>query len=263
VFARKPAPVQATWLGYLNTTGLRAMDYRICDNCTDPEGETEALNTETLARLPHSQWCYAPYYDIQPATFQSDPGRPVVFGSFNQFVKISDACLDLWAEILREVPDAQLRVHGASTAIASEDFHARLERRGVARARVTILERIGILEYFEAIADADIALDTMPYNGATTTLDTLWMGTPVVGLHGNRAISRGTCSILGEAGLTELIAKDRAGYIATNLRLARDAGYRVGLRNALRARLEASPMMDTGPFVHDVEALFLRMLETR
>ncbi len=260
VFARKPAPVQATWLGYLNTTGLRAMDFRICDRYTDPEGETEALNSEALARLPNSQWCYAPYYDIALKPLPPEGREPITFGSFNQFAKVSDGCLDLWAEILRQVPGSRLRVYGVPAGVAADDFHARLEQRGVPRARATLYGRTGILDYFAAIEDVDIALDSMPYNGATTMLDTLWMGVPVVALRGGRAIGRGTYSIASAAGLGELVAESPAEYVAKNVALAIDSRSRLALRRSLRARLEASPLMDARRFTRDLEGLYREML---
>jgi predicted O-linked N-acetylglucosamine transferase (SPINDLY family) len=263
VFARRPAPVQATWLGYLNTTGLEAMDFRICDRHTDPEGATEALYTESLARMPDSQWCYAPYHDIPLKAATASARRPVVFGSFNQFAKVSDGCLDLWAAILRELPDARLRAYGVPAGVAAGDFRRRLEQRGVAPERATIHGRAGILDYFAAIEEVDIALDSMPYNGATTTLDTLWMGVPVVALRGNRAIGRGSYSIVSAAGLHELAAEDPAAYVEMNVRLAEDAAARLAMRLALRPRLQASPLMDAQRFARGMEGLFRKMLEGR
>ncbi len=258
LFARRAAPVQATWLGYLNTTGLGAMDYRICDRFTDPEGETEALNAERLARLPASQWCYAPYYDIAMKLREAPANGAITFGSFNQLPKLGDECLDLWSAILRRVPHARLRVHGVPTQ-AHDDFLARLEHRGVAEARVSLTGRVGIREYFAAIEAVDVALDSMPYNGATTTLDTLWMGVPVVALRGARAIGRGSYSIVSAAGLAELATASPEEYIEANVKLATDEARRQALRQSLRARLDASPLMDAARFTRDLESLYRRM----
>ena len=262
LFARRSAPVQATWLGYLNTSGLDSMDYRICDRFTDPEGETEELDRERLARLPASQWCYAPYYDIAANPRAPRAGAPVTFGSFNQFPKLGDACLDLWGEILRRVPDARLRVHGAPDGVR-DDFLARLERRGVARARVSLTGRLGIREYFAAIEAVDIALDAMPYNGATTTLDTLWMGVPVVALRGDRPIARGTYSIVSAAGLPSLATTTPGDYVERNVRLAKDIEGRQALLRTLRASLEGSALMDSARFARDLESLYRRMCDSR
>jgi predicted O-linked N-acetylglucosamine transferase (SPINDLY family) len=191
------------------------MDYRICDARTDPPAETESLNRERLVRLPHSQWCYLPYYEV-PLTARAARAQEIVFASFNQFVKVSDAALDLWCEVLRGVPGSRLRIYGVPAGVGRHDVMPRIEQRGVAAARVELFGRIGITQYFAAIADADIGLDTLPYNGATTTLDTLWMGTPVIGLRGTRAISRGAYSILAASGLEELVGRSPEEYVRMN-----------------------------------------------
>jgi protein O-GlcNAc transferase len=258
VFAARPAPIQVAWLGYLNTTGLATMDYRICDGHTDPEGATEHLHTERLERLPHSQWCYAPYYDL-PLVAQNKPADEVVFGSFNQYPKISDFCLDLWCRILVRLPGARLVVVGVPGGTTQAAFRRRLADRKVDPDRVEVRDRIGILEYFAAIASVDIALDTFPYNGATTTLDTLWMGVPLVALRGERGIARGGYSILQSMNLPELIARDPAEYVELNVRLARDKGWCNELRTTLRSRLASSPLTDTKTFVTDLESIYRRM----
>jgi protein O-GlcNAc transferase len=260
VFARRVAPVQATWLGYLNTTGLRTMDFRIADRFTDPEGATEALHAEKIARLPHSQWAYVPH-NVLPLRPGTAAGRPVTFGSFNQMAKVSDTCLDLWCEILRRVPEARLRVHAVPDAVAAADVLARLAQRGVEAARVETRGRVPTAEYLAAIADVDIALDSMPYNGGTTTLDTYYMGVPLVALAGSRGIGRGSYSIACTAGLHELVAMTPAEYVERNVMLATDGAARHALRATLRARLEASPLMDPARFTRDLEALYRAMLE--
>jgi predicted O-linked N-acetylglucosamine transferase (SPINDLY family) len=259
VFARRAAPVQACWLGYLNTTGLATMDYRITDAFTDPPGMTESLHTEQLARLPHSQWAYVPHTEgATPREAPRAPGEPIVFGSFNQMSKLSDGCLDLWAEVLSQVPDARLRVHAVPDAVASGDVLARLEARGVARSRVEMRGRMLTGEYLAALADVDIALDAFPYNGGTTTLDTYWMSVPMVALAGARGISRGSFSVASSAQLEELVVHDRAGFVARNVALARDAGERTRLRRTIRGRLQESPVMDAVRFTRDLEALYRR-----
>ena len=259
VFARRAAPVQATWLGYLNTSGLGTMDYRITDAFTDPPGLTEALHTEQLARMPHSQWAYVPHTEgPAPRETPRAPGEAVVFGSFNQMAKLSDAALALWAEVLREVPEARLRVHAVPDDVAAEDVRARLERLGIARGRVETRGRVSTEEYLASIADVDIALDAFPYNGGTTTLDTYWMSVPLVALAAERGISRGSYSIAASAQLDELIAQDRAEYVARNVALARDADARARLRRTIRPRLRESPVMDAERFTRDLEALYRR-----
>jgi len=260
VFARRPAALQVTWLGYLNTSGLSTMDYRICDQYTDPAGVAEQLHTEGLYRLPHSQWCYVPVHDV-PLALDPHPERPgtLVFGSFNQYAKISDACLDLWCQILTEVPDATFIALDVPAGRTRDLFRERLAQRHVDPDRVVTQGLKSILEYFAAIGSVDIALDTLPYNGATTTLDTLWMGAPLVALRGERGIARSSYSILQSMSCTELIASSPAEYVEINVRLATDASWRAALRSSLRNRLIASPLMDAVAFVADLEAGYVEM----
>lgn len=264
VFARRPAPVQATWLGYLNTTGLRTIDYRICDRHTDPIGETEHLHTERLVRLASAQWCYVPF-DGLPRTASPAPSSSddIVFGSFNQLVKLTDMTLDLWARILHELPRATLAVMDTREGWSRRNLLARLASRGVGAERVRLLPREGLATYFDRVADADIALDTFPYNGATTTFDTLWMGTPIVALRGDRGVARGGCSILAELGLDELVTRTEDDYVRANVLLARDAAQRAMLRRTLRDRLRASPLLDAAAFVRDLESEYRAMWRRR
>jgi predicted O-linked N-acetylglucosamine transferase (SPINDLY family) len=262
VFARHPAPVQITWLGYLNSTGLQSMDYRICDAHTDPPGETERLYTEKLVRMPASQWCYAPWHHVEMI---HDPHvtRPhaLVFGSFNQYRKISDPCLAAWCAVLEQLPDAELLVVNVKQHSQAR-FIERVKRQGIDPARVTMRNRASILDYFATIASVDIALDTFPYNGATTTLDTLWMGVPVIGLRGDRAVARSTFSILRSVGQEELIAQDVKSYVDVNVRLAGDRAWRRRLRNGLRHQLSESPLMDAKRFTRALEARYRSMWQT-
>jgi protein O-GlcNAc transferase len=261
VFARRAAPVQATWLGYLNTTGLRSMDFRITDRHTDPEGASEALHAEKLARLPDSQWAYVPHNVVALKAMPGPAGAPVVFGSFNQMAKVSDGCLDLWSEVLCRVPGSVLRVHAVPDDVAKVDLLARLAGRGIDASRVETRGRVPTAEYLAAIADVDIALDSMPYNGGTTTLDTYYMGVPLVALAGARGISRGSYSIAKSAGLEELVAHSTAEYVERNVALANDPAARLALRRSIRPRLEASPLMDPARFTRDLEALYRGMLD--
>ena len=262
VFARKVAPIQVTWAGYLNTSGLDAMDYRLCDRHTDPVGETESLHTETLIRLPFSQWCYRPMAEVDaPAGRPTDAGDEVVFGSFNQYRKIGDACLDLWCPILARVTRARLTIIDFEAPWLRHTLLDRLSARGVAPERVSILGRLDVPEYFRTLGTVDIALDSFPYNGATTTLDSLWMGTPVVAFRGDRGIARGSYSIMQSLGLGELCARTQDEYVEINTRLARDASWRKFLSARLRPMLKQSPLMDGHQFVADLEAAYRSMWE--
>jgi predicted O-linked N-acetylglucosamine transferase (SPINDLY family) len=260
-FARHPAPVQVTWLGYLNTTGLATIDYRVCDRYTDPAGVTEAWSTETLFRMPHSQWCYVPWTDANPTPDDQRSHESLLFGSVNRSRKITDACLDLWCPILEAVPAAKLLI----LDVQEEERRSLLRRfhqRNIDSARLMLAPRQSIETYYTTLASLDVALDTLPYNGATTTLDTLWMGTPIVALRGERGLSRGSYSILSSAGLTELIAETPQEYMKINLRLAEDRVWRSKLRTSLRRRLTESPLMDSAGFVRALEAGYREMWKT-
>ncbi len=263
VFARRAAPVQVTWLGYLNTTGLKAMDYRLCDALTEPAPEADRLHTETLYRLPHGQWCYEPVYEV-PLVDPPHPSTPdaLVFGAFNQFAKISDECVALWASVLNRLPHSSISVFGVPEGGTRSRFIERMAKCGVDAARVYLHGRVGVLEYFAAIGNVDVALDAFPYNGATTTLDTLWMGVPLVALRGERGISRGSYSILATLGAPELVALSVEEYVEKNVALATDAAWRRRLRASLRPRLESSPLMDAASFVRDLEAAYRSMWRT-
>ena len=260
VFVRKPAPVQATWLGYLNTSGLPAMDYRICDRFTDPIGETEHLHTERLFRMPFSQWCYSPFFQL-PIVEVPHAERPgtVVFGSFNQLGKISNACLDLWCRVLARLPESELTVFDVAEGAAREHFSRRLLERGLDLRRVRMRPRGNIHAYCNAISNVDIALDTFPYNGGTTTLDILWMSTPMVALRGDRGISRSSFSIISSLGIPELLAKDPDEFVDINVRLATDHDWRTRLRSSLRGMLSDSPLMDARRFTSDLEKGYREM----
>ena len=259
LLARRCARLQMTWLGYLHSTGFSAVDYRICDAHTDPPGLTERLHTERLLRMPHSQWCYRPLHQSAPAAAQETKEGRVVFGSFNQFFKVSGTSLALWQEILREVPDAVLRIVGVPPGRTTDALSRRFAEAGIAPERVVVHPRVSVPDYFNGLADVDVALDTTPYNGATTTLDALWMGVPVVALRGDRSVARSGASILATLGMPELVAATAREYVRLNVELARDAARREALRAGLRQRLLASPLMDAAAFTRDLESHYTRL----
>ncbi len=258
LLVHRVAPAQATWLGYLHSTALREVDYRITDAYADPQA-SEALHTEALMRMPHSQWCYAPAHHADAVPGVRGSGRPMTFGSFNQFWKVSDRCLELWLDVAARVPSSRLHFAGVPRGRASERLLSRIASRGIDAARASIAPRVDTRRYFAALADVDIALDTLPYNGATTTLDALWMGVPVVALTGERSVSRSSASILHTLGLPQLVASSPQEYVDINVRLAQDEAWRSSLRASLRERLRASPLMDAAQFTRDLEACYLRM----
>jgi predicted O-linked N-acetylglucosamine transferase (SPINDLY family) len=261
VFARKPAPVQLTWLGYPDTTGLAAIDGRLTDAVADPPGEADALAVETLVRLPRTAWTFRPLHPA-PAPRPRDAGRPLTFGGFNNLAKVGPETLAAWAELLATTPDARLvlKCRGLGSRSAAAATRAVFAARGVADDRVELRgwepEAAGHLAAYHAV---DIALDTFPYGGTTTTCEALYMGVPVVTLAGDRHAARVGASLLHTLGLDELVAGDVAGYVQRARALAADRARLAGLRAGLRARFEASPLGDAGAFTRDLEATYLAL----
>lgn len=260
VFAQQPAPVQATWLGYLNTTGMTRIHYRISDRVADPPGMTERFHTETLVRLPESQWCYRPFATI--ACAEAPPlarNGHVTFGSFNQALKISPAVRRLWAEILRRTPGSRLVILAIPEGRAREDLVAELADAAGGRERISVSPYLSLQDYFSLYNSVDIALDTMPYSGGTTSCDALWMGVPVVTAPGIRPSSRSTASVLSTAGLTEWIASSSEDYVRLAVAFAREEALLTALRRSLRQRLRDSPLMNEKKFVRDLESALRHM----
>jgi len=262
-FALQPAPVQVTWLGYLNTTGMTRIRYRLCDRHSDPPGVSEQFHTESLVRLPHCQWCYRPWTAIDP------PDAPpiarngfVTFGSFNQSAKLSRSVRRLWADILARVPRSRLVAVGVPDGRAREDLLKGFERSGVDSARITVVPYVAPDEYFDWFGRVDIALDTTPYSGGTTTCDTLWMGVPVITVSGSRPVSRSAASILSTVGLERWIAGTPEEYVRLAEELAGNPATIAELRKSLRGRMRQSPLMDEPRFVRDVEQAYRQMWRT-
>jgi len=260
IFAQRPAPVQATWLGYLNTTGLTRIDYRISDNVCDPPGLTERFHTETLIRLPHSQWCYRPFAEVE-AQFDAPIRKNghVTFGSFNQTAKISPAVRKIWAQILNALPQARLRIVGVVNEQAREDLYADFAAAGVDRTRITMVPYVAPEQYFAQYGEVDIALDTTPFSGGTTTCDAVLMGVPVITAPGLRSWSRSAASVLSVVGLQDWIATSADDYVQRAIRCASDIATLVELRSTLRGRVRASALMDARQFAGDMQAAWRTM----
>ncbi len=244
VLAMRPAPLQATWLGYLDTTGLASVDFRITDAVADPPGLTESLHTERLWRLA-AMWCYRPRGDAPAcaaAPSQRAPG--ITFGSTNNPAKLSQATLALWAEVLDRVPGGRLVVHAHDDPLCRERIANAFAARAIAPGRVSYFGRESAADYLRRYAAIDILLDTTPYSGGTTTCDALWMGVPVVTLAGNRPFSRTSASVLHAAGLPEWVAADHAGYVRIACALAADVPALATWRSSLRAKVAASRLCD-------------------
>ena len=260
VFAFKPAPIQVTWLGYPNTTGLPAMDYRLTDEVADPVG-TEAGYVERLVRIPDCFLCYEPDEAAPPV------GEPamvrnghITFGSFNNYAKISDQTIEMWADVLRQVPDAILMIKNPSLTDdrLREACQQRFERAGVTAGRLRLRGHTETRqEHLALYGEVDIALDTYPYNGTTTTCEALWMGVPVVSLRGATHASRVGASLLRAAGLDQLVAGDVPTYVQTAVGLTNDRERLAGLRAGMRDQLRASILCDAQGFARRIERLFL------
>jgi predicted O-linked N-acetylglucosamine transferase (SPINDLY family) len=250
-------------LGYPNTTGLEAIDYRLVDAVTDPVGYADAWASETLVRLEDGFLCYGALTDVsEPAVPPCSKTAIVTFGSFNNPTKVSAATLDVWATLLSRLSQARLLLKGKPFADAASRalFLARLGERGVAADRVELLGLLpGTTAHLALYNRVDIALDPFPYNGTTTTCEALWMGVPVVTLRGDRHAGRVGASLLTQIGLTDLIADSLEGYLEIALALARNPGRLDDLRRSLRPRMAASPLCDGPAFARKMEAAFRTM----
>jgi protein O-GlcNAc transferase len=254
VFARKPAPVQVSYLAYAGTTGLPTMDYRFSDPHLDPAG-AETLGPERVARLAETYWCYQPQIDVPAAAPRGGEG-PVVFASFNTCAKINPAVIAAWSRILVQVGGSRLRLIVAGGKRGNEHLIRAFADHGVNPDRIELFEKINYADYFPMYNQVDIALDPFPYNGGTTTLDALFMGVPVVTLAGSSGMSRAGVSILTNAGLTDLIANTTAEYEQIAVRLAVD---RARILQDLRARMQSSALMDAPRFVRNLESAYRGM----
>jgi len=246
VFARKPAPVQVSWLGYPNTTGMRAMDYRLTDAIADPPGEADELHTESLVRLAGGFLCYQPDGAL-PTTGAPRADERVTFGSFNTLAKVTPEVIAVWSEILHGVPGSRLLLK--SESLDEEEtqgrFLALFARHGVAAGRLELRAPIADhrqhLEFYERV---DMALDPFPYNGTTTTCEALSMGVPVVALRGQRHAARVGASLLTHAGLGEWVAGSTQDYVNLAVRQAADRTRLAALRPVIRAAFAASTVTD-------------------
>jgi predicted O-linked N-acetylglucosamine transferase (SPINDLY family) len=255
-FARKPAPVQVTYLAYCGTTGLRTIDYRLTDPYLDPPGQDTGIYTERSVHLPETYWCYRAPAAVPPVSPPPvlQTGR-TTFGCLNNFCKVSDPALAAWGRILRTTPGSRLLLHsrpGAHRLRVGEFF----QREGVAQDRVEFLELLPFEEYCRVHERIDIALDPFPYAGGTTTCDALWMGVPVVSLAGRTAVGRGGLSILSNIGLADMAARDVEEYVGLAIALAGDKDRLEKLRGTMRGRMQNSPLTDAPRFARNVEAAY-------
>jgi predicted O-linked N-acetylglucosamine transferase (SPINDLY family) len=260
LFARKPAPVQVTWIGYPATTGLPAMDYKIVDSYTDPPGETDHYYTEELIRMPEGFLCYLPPADcpeITPPPALSTGNT--CFGSFNNFSKVSFEVVKLWISILRSVPNATLLLKAKCFSDEQTRRYAQdmFSRADIDSDRISLIPwEMSTHAHLDLYNRVDIALDTFPYNGTTTTCEALYMGVPVITLAGNTHASRVGVSILSNIGLPELIAQTSEEYISKAVDLAHDLEKLRSLRISLRGIMSRSPLTDAKKFTRHLEEVY-------
>jgi protein O-GlcNAc transferase len=261
MFAMKPAPIQATWLGYLNTTGLSRMDYRITDGYLDPEGETEHLHTEALYRLPHHS-CFRPSPQSPPVgPLPATASGHVTFGSMNQWPKVSDEVKDTWAALLKRVDGSRLLIvaRGGQNAVFRDRIVGEFVQRGVEAARIRVSPALDFVGFLSLFGEIDISLDPFPYGGGTTTMQSLWMGVPVVTLRGATAFARNSVGLLSKVGLERLVARTPGDYVAAAAELAGNPPQLAEIRAGLRDRVAASGLTDARQFSRNLEAAYRSM----
>jgi predicted O-linked N-acetylglucosamine transferase (SPINDLY family) len=253
--------VQVNRQGYPNTTGLTAIDYRMTDAYADPPGLSDTLHSEQLIRLPQTNWIYQPPEDC-PAPTPRTAGAPVTFGCFNNFAKVTEPMLRIWARILAAVPSSRLLLK--AMGLASPDVQRRV--RAIFQAEAIAPERVELMGWRQSEAEhlalyhqVAIGLDPFPYHGTTTTCEALWMGVPVITLAGQTHVSRVGVSLLTNVGLPELIAESPEAYGKIAAALAGDSPRLDHLRSTLRQRMAQSPLLDYPRFARNVEAAFRQM----
>ena len=261
LFARRPAPVQASYMAYLNTTGLSRIDYWITDALQNPP-ETQAYFSEQLWNLPRCFVCYTPA-DYAPPVAETPllAGGAPMFGCFNNGSKFSPRSIGTWASLLKAVPGSRLAFKGMQHAdpSAMNRISGWFQEQGIEAARLVFLPPAPYGAYLAAFSGIDVALDPFPYNGNTSTSDALWMGVPVVTLAGNNAISRSGVSLLNAVGHPEWIAQSEAEYVRIAAELVSDPQHLARLRRSLRGEMARSPLCDGPGFARAMEEAFRGM----
>jgi predicted O-linked N-acetylglucosamine transferase (SPINDLY family) len=259
VFARRPAPVQVTWLGYPGTTGLGSMQYRLTDSIIDTPNDGDGPYSEKSIWLPHCFWPYAP--PVEDMELNSSPVAGagfVTFGCFSHFSKITRPTIAVWIEVMQRVQGSRMII------LAPQGEHRvrlleRFTSAGISAERVELVEPAPLRQYMGYYHRVDLCLDSMPYCGHTTTCDALWMGVPTVTVGGETAVARGGASILSNVGLNEWIADSPRQYVEIAAAMAADPGRLPRLRTELRDRFRNSPLMNWKQFAADLESAYRLM----
>jgi predicted O-linked N-acetylglucosamine transferase (SPINDLY family) len=260
VFSQRAAPIQITWLGYPHSTGLQEMDIRLIDDITDPSKASVGLSSEKLVRLPNGFLCYEgdesiPYQKTPP----SIDNHFITFGSFNNVAKLNVKVIRAWAEILSAVPGSRLIIKSRQFQEISlrERYLGEFKELGINPERITLLELIPSVEnHLLAYNQIDIALDSFPYNGTTTTCEAMWMGVPTITFIGDRHAARVSASIMTHSGFKELIAKDLNAYKSLAVNLAKDTDALIKLRSNMRERMKNSDLCNAKKFTANMEQAF-------
>jgi predicted O-linked N-acetylglucosamine transferase (SPINDLY family) len=262
VFAYKPAPVQISYCGYPNTTGLKSMDFRLTDSIADPAG-AEEFYTEKLLRIPGCFLCYEPPADAPLPYLQTDK-HPITFGSFNTLSKLNEPLIKIWSEILTAVPGSVLLLKRKQLADATTaQYILKLfAHNNISSDRILCKsheeQSRNHLQQYGAV---DICLDTFPYNGTTTTCEALWMGVPVVTLSQNTHMSRVSGSILASIGMDELVTHSKEEYLHKAISLAQNPFRISEMRYSLRDKMKHSELCDGKKFAEKMEVLFLQIFK--
>lgn len=258
LFARKPAPLQIAWLAYPGTTGIEAIDYRLSDPRLDPEGFERHYSERTL-QLPDTFWCYDPLTeDLAVNPLPALERGYLTLGCFNNPCKLTDHTLQLWGSVMRAIPAARLTLMAPAAGRHRQRLIERLRANSIAEPRVRFVEFRPRSDYLRHYHDVDFGLDTVPYNGHTTSLDSLWMGVPIVTRTGETCVGRAGLSQLHHLGLLDLVAHSDEQFVASAVSLAADLDRLAMLRRSLRERMQLSPLMDAARFARHIEHAYRR-----
>ena len=261
VFSQKPAPIQVTWLGYPNTTGLSAIDYRFTDFIADPIGKADELHSEKLLRLPNNFLCYKGNETIVAnVNLPKKNKQYITFGSFNNLLKVTPEVIKTWSKILHAVPESHLLLKDFRLEDNARHYKTLFRSEGITEDRIECHGRLpNMTDHLKLYNKIDIGLDPFPYNGTTTTCEALWMGVPVISLLGKNHAGRVGASILNSIGLNNFIAEDINNYIELAIKMANNENLLVKIRQNLRKRMQTSSLCDGANFAKDIEKAYQDM----
>lgn len=256
LFARKPAPIQVTMIGCMQSSGLLGMDYRISDHWMDPEGLTEHIHTEKIVRLKSGAFCLSPPEAPEVNPLPASSRGYIQFGSFNNLAKVTNRVFECWAKVLQRVPNSRLLVVGRGP----DRIPARFEALGVDSSRIDVSPLKPRWDYMALHHEVDVLLDTFPYNGLTISSLAAWMGVPCVTIEGNCAAARAGSAIMKRLGLAEFVAKDEVGYVDSAVRIASNIPRLAEIRKGLRGQCELH-LANAREYTAEIEQSYRKMWE--